>query len=241
MKDGKQVTFRLSLIITPVNSLPQTYLEAKEIFPDFNLVVFYGTRSTFIDKGAKVIGLDELITYLKNLDLHNPKTGKTLVITSYTTLSARFIQRNERLFKFKEDKVPPSLQKKKDRNQKKQAERHDEDSSQSDNDNDEDDLLNIRRRKIQVYHIDQIKLSDIIVVTDPKLANGNLVWYTRRPPGIKEIEFQFVVCNKAQVTKKADGSYNHLLRKFKWNVLLWTSGTPLSNSLRDLISPLILI
>lgn len=75
------MTFSPSLIITPVNSLPQMYLEAKS---------------------AKVIGTDDLINYFSKLDPMNPKTGKTLVITSYTTLSARFISRNDRLFVFNE-------------------------------------------------------------------------------------------------------------------------------------------
>lgn len=101
-QQGNSVTFSPSLVITPVNSLPQTYLEAKSIFPDFTLIVFYGQRSTFIDKGAKVMGTDDLINYLSKLDPTNPKTGKTLVITSYTTLSARFISRNDRLFVFNE-------------------------------------------------------------------------------------------------------------------------------------------
>ncbi|KAM0372815.1 hypothetical protein ACHAPY_009418 [Fusarium culmorum] len=235
IRNGEEVTFRPSLIICPVNSLPQTYLEAKENFPDFNLVVFYGIRSTFVDKGAKVIGLGELIPLLDKLDPHSPKTGKTLVITLYTTLSARFIKKQETLFTFKPDKVPPSLQKKKD------ADESEGEKSYDDDEFDDNDMALARRRKVPVYSRHQVNLDDINIVDDPKIADGNIVWYKRTQKGIKDISFQFVVCDEAQVAKKADGPYNNLLHKFQWRILLWTSGTPLSNSLRDLISPLILV
>ncbi|KAF0637159.1 hypothetical protein FPSE5266_20309 [Fusarium pseudograminearum] len=219
-----------------------TYLEAKENFPDFNLVVFYGIRSTLIDKDAKVIGLGELIPPLDKLDPHSPKTGKTLVITSYTTLSARFIKKQETLFTYKPEKVRPSLQKKRDKAQKKK-DTEDSGGEQSDDDDESDDgdMALARRRKVPVYSRQQVNIDDIVVVDDPKIADGNIVWYKRTQEGIKNICFQFVVCDEAQVAREADGLYNNLLRKFQWRILLWTSGTSLSNSLRDLISPPILM
>ncbi|CAF3600281.1 unnamed protein product [Fusarium graminearum] len=225
-QQGNSVTFSPSLVITPVNSLPQTYLEAKSIFPDFTLIVFYGQRSTFIDKGAKVMGTDDLINYLSKLDPTNPKTGKTLVITSYTTLSARFISRNDRLFVFNEEK--------------KAAKNQELGDVESDDSSDEA-AEGRRRKKVPIYSLAQVNRKNITYVDDPAKADGNLVWYTRNKPGIKNLKFTFVVCDEAQIAKKHDGSYNNLLRKFKWDIILWTSGTPLSNSLRDLISPLLLM
>ncbi|KAM0436825.1 hypothetical protein ACHAPT_002537 [Fusarium lateritium] len=51
----EDVEFYQSLIVTPVNSLVQTHLETKRCFADMNIVVFYGQRSTFVDKGANVL------------------------------------------------------------------------------------------------------------------------------------------------------------------------------------------
>ncbi|CAG1993022.1 unnamed protein product [Fusarium graminearum] len=225
-QQGNSVTFSPSLVITPVNSLPQTYLEAKSIFPDFALIVFYGQRSTFIDKGAKVMGTDDLINYLNKLDPMNPKTGKTLVITSYTTLSARFISRNDRLFVFNEEKKAAK----------------DQELGDVESDDSSDEAAEGRRRKkVPIYSLAAVNRKNITYVDDPAKADGNLVWYTRNKPGIKNLKFTFVVCDEAQIAKKHDGSYNNLLRKFKWDIILWTSGKTLSNSLRDLISPLLLM
>ncbi|UZP45203.1 hypothetical protein NXS19_013015 [Fusarium pseudograminearum] len=172
----------------------------------------------------------------------SPKTGKTLVITSYTTLSARFIKKQESLFTYKPEKVPPSLQKKRDKAQKKKdAEDSGGEQSDDDDESDDGDMALARRRKVPVYSRQQVNIDDIVVVDDPKIADGNIVWYKRTQEGIKNICFQFVVCDEAQVAREADGLYNNLLRKFQWRILLWTSGTSLSNSLRDLISPPILM
>ncbi|CEI68093.1 unnamed protein product [Fusarium venenatum] len=61
------------------------HLEAKRIFPDFKLIVHYGTRSTFVDKGAKPPSASELIQHLSKVDPKNPQNRMTLVITSYAT------------------------------------------------------------------------------------------------------------------------------------------------------------
>ncbi|KAF5699926.1 hypothetical protein FMUND_14550 [Fusarium mundagurra] len=44
-----------------------------------------------------------------------------------------------------------------------------------------------------------------------------------------------------EAIRKQRGVYNNLMRCFKWLNLLWVSGTPLTSSLRDLISPLLLM
>ncbi|KAG8354486.1 hypothetical protein FVEN_g7639 [Fusarium venenatum] len=73
--------------LSSINHLyaPSQHLEAKRIFPDFKLIVHYGTRSTFVDKGAKPPSASELIQHLSKVDPKNPQNRMTLVITSYAT------------------------------------------------------------------------------------------------------------------------------------------------------------
>ncbi|KAJ4307520.1 hypothetical protein N0V84_012674 [Fusarium piperis] len=246
---GQDVEFRPSILITPVNSLGQTYFEAKECFPDLNIVVFYGQRATFIDKGANVLNTSGLLNYMANLDPKDSQTARTIVITSYTTLSSRFQSRHDQLFVFKKDKAPPSIAKARLKEEKltearskatyEEAELGEGDSGEQNEDT--TILPNGRQRKVPRYSSDRVSLDDIIFVDNPKVANGNLVTYSLKNDDVSALKFEFLVVDEAHIAKKFDGSYNNVFRHFKWSTLLWVTGTPLSSSLRDLISPLSLM
>lgn len=58
------IEFRPTLVLTPVNSILQTYREAREPFPDLEVVVYYGTKSSFYP-GATVLRNRNFDRYLK--------------------------------------------------------------------------------------------------------------------------------------------------------------------------------
>lgn len=50
-----------------------------------------------------------------------------------------------------------------------------------------------------------------------------------------------IVCDEAQVMWCVAGSYANIVQLFRWERLLFVTGTPIASSLPDLLSPLTLI
>ncbi|KAM0428175.1 hypothetical protein ACHAPT_007075 [Fusarium lateritium] len=224
-KGGEDVDFYPSLIVTPVNSLVQTYFEAKSCFPDLKLVVFFGQRSTFADKGAKVLSTNELTRHILGLDSKDPESGLTVVFTTYTTLSMRFQTRHDQLL-FRPENVTPAIQKRRDQRQHALKEENDNDNDDDDDDDGDSDIEeavdepNKRQRKVPQFSAGQIQTGSIIITDDLALADGNLVTYSVNNPSIPDLKFNFLVFDEAHVAKKANGSYNNVFRQFQWSNLL---------------------
>ncbi|KAK7413832.1 hypothetical protein QQZ08_012563, partial [Neonectria magnoliae] len=93
---GEDVEFRPTLILTPVNSLAQTYREAKEHFPDLNLVVYYGSKRQFTDPTARVLDDSKMSDFLHRTSSEEAgkkaKNGRYVIISTWPTWSARMIK-----------------------------------------------------------------------------------------------------------------------------------------------------
>ncbi|KAF9784128.1 hypothetical protein IL306_008460 [Fusarium sp. DS 682] len=221
MKAGEDVIFRPLLIVTPVAALTQTYLEAKRIFPDYNLYVYYGSSSSRTATGAAAITTSELIIIVCTMDPKLPRSGKTLIITLYITLSACIILRKYKLFRFKANREPPSVQRRKARQAKKaEKEAAKQRLAEDDDDPSPTPTKAKRQSKVSVYHRNNVNKDDIEFTKDKKIADGNLVWYRLKNQYIRKLYFAFLVCDKAYIAKKAEGVYNNLMRNLKWENLL---------------------
>ncbi|RSL89890.1 hypothetical protein CEP51_000970 [Fusarium floridanum] len=92
-------------------------------------------------------------------------------------------------------------------------------------------LRNGRRRKVPRCSSDRISLDDIIFVGNPEIADGTLVAYSLKNDDVSALKFDFLVVDEAHIAKNFDGGYNNVVRRLK-------TGTHLSSSLQDMISPL---
>ncbi|KAI6754162.1 hypothetical protein HG531_014132, partial [Fusarium graminearum] len=124
---------------------------------------------TYIDS---LIDADKIAN---KLDPINLKTGKTLVITLYTTLSARFISHNNRLFIFNEGQAPPSIKKRRDHTEKKAAKNQELGDIESDDSSDKA-AKSRRQKKVPIYSLTQVNRKNITYIDDPAKADRNLIY-----------------------------------------------------------------
>lgn len=134
----------------------------------------------------------------------------------------------EQLFVYKPEKCPTSAK-------KKRVERS---RVEDDDDNEVVEDERTRRLKVTRFFSDSINLDDIENTSDLELADGNLIKFIAKNKQLRNAKWGFAIIDEAQYAKKLEGSYNNMLRLLKWEKLVWVTGTPLSSSLRDLLSPI---
>ncbi|RSL97586.1 hypothetical protein CEP52_010794 [Fusarium oligoseptatum] len=216
-KEGKPVQFLPSLVVVPPHTVCQTFLEARSQFPDFQLAVFFGDEPKDSPGGIFLRSVHHLVDFVGGLDKDDPKSGRTLILTSWHTLSKRLAKKSSTFFQFKQaEDVPDSL------NRRLAA---------------ESTSRGQRRPKVKVYFKGQVDDAKIDSCGAAE-AHGNLIKYDPKSSHLKEITFQFLIADEAQAAKNRRGSFNHTLDMISWKRLMWVTGTPLSSSLRDLHSPL---
>ncbi|KAI5466662.1 hypothetical protein BGZ63DRAFT_398306 [Mariannaea sp. PMI_226] len=217
---GDKAVFRPSLILTPVNSVFQTYKEARDNFPDLNLYVYYGSQSSFPDKKARVIPSSKLGTFLCRLakSSDRPSTGRTIIFSTYPTWSIRTISKIEQKLLWKPGKGPRGVRDSIPQDPSSPGEGPEPDSEKP------------KKKKIRRFRDGQVNLDDIIILSpsSSEPADGNLITYRAKIPNVTKFKFEFVVADEAQNAKKADGVYNQMLRILHYHSLLWVTGTPLS-------------
>ncbi|KAF5009663.1 hypothetical protein FDECE_4132 [Fusarium decemcellulare] len=234
--EGNDAEYLPSMVVTPPSSLVQCYLEAKANFLDFNLVIFWGSQSTFVDQKAKVLSTGEFSEFVSSLDRSSPRTARTIILTTYPTLATRLLKTSYKFFQFTNKSAQDAAN--------KEPALEDE-PTQPGEDGEQVEQANVsgpvRQRKVRRYAEDQVSRDAIRFCEDADGADGNLVVHTSALTDSSRVQFRFLVADEAQLAKRADGTYNRVFGILKWRSLLWVSGTPLSSSLRDLLSPLLLM
>ncbi|XEV00896.1 hypothetical protein FSHL1_006183 [Fusarium sambucinum] len=67
-------------------------------------------------------------------------------------------------------------------------------------------------------------------------ADGSLIEFKPKIQGLSEVQFQFCIVDEAHTAKRHKGASWYALQQVKWVSLLSVTGTPITNSSRNLIS-----
>ncbi|EEU35700.1 uncharacterized protein NECHADRAFT_87952 [Fusarium vanettenii 77-13-4] len=142
------------------------FLEARTQFPDFQLVVFFGDEPKDYPGCTFLRSAEALVDFVKGLDKNDAKSGRTLVITSWHTLSKRLAKKSSTFFQYnKKDDVPKSLKRRLAAGSTSQRQ---------------------RRPRVKVYFEDQVD-NDKIDSCEAAEAHGQLIKHAlifvpQRPP-----------------------------------------------------------
>ncbi|KAL2682399.1 hypothetical protein Neosp_006850 [[Neocosmospora] mangrovei] len=217
-----------TLLLSPVSTIVQTHNEITEHFPTLRVLTYFSTPSTFPAEGATVLGTKRLSIEMTKLNSeegrHDPSTGRTIVLSTYPTMSKRVMRKEETLFRWKDEHVPASVKKKRNAMAK-------------------DGDTPTQSQKVKKFAHETVDQDEITLLKrGSSLApDGNLVSYFHRNNLAPNWKFDLLICDEAQYVKRESGSYHNMLRMLSWKRLLFVSGTPLTTSLRDLLSPLSLV
>ena len=193
-------------------------------FPNLRCIVYFATASTFPIEGAKIEHRGARIHNLleacrKPEEMLKPVNGRTIVFTTYPTLSKRWMRKKEEPFMFKNDSDTSS--------KKKRATTDDE------------------PKGLKRYFASSLNLDDIEKLPRGQRGNADavLVSYRAKKAGerIHKHHMDMIICDKAQIMRRVTGSYANMVQLFRWKRLLFVTGTPIASSLRDPLSPVTLI
>lgn len=238
------VAFKPSLIISTVPKIEQTAQESTH-FPDITLFEYYcDSGPSGSAQNTRHVG--NLGSILEKLDPADPKTGRTVILTTYQTLQLTEVSVSESPFVFRQ-KVQP------------QACRPQGHDGTSEDDADE-------RAVALRYETDQEvlwrcqntpRVSNPRSESLPRALSGTYPWhsvmfveagdvpesdgistkYSLRNPGLNNHQFEFLIVDEAHVACQLNGAFNNTLRLFNWEKLLWVTGMVLTRSLREILSP----
>ncbi|OAQ76887.1 hypothetical protein VFPFJ_10424 [Purpureocillium lilacinum] len=238
------VAFKPSLIISTVPKIEQTAQESTH-FPDITLFVYYcDSGPSGSAQNTRHVG--NLSSILEKVDPADPKTGRTVILTTYQTLQLTEVSVSESPFVFRQ-KVQP------------QACRPQGHDATSEDDADE-------RAVALRYETDQEvlwrcqntpRVSNPRSESLPRALSGTYPWhsvmfveagdvpesdgistkYSLRNPGLNNHQFEFLIVDEAHVACQLNGAFNNTLRLFNWEKLLWVTGMVLTRSLREILSP----
>ncbi|KAJ4129851.1 hypothetical protein NW768_006821 [Fusarium equiseti] len=144
----------------------------------------------------------------------SPATGRTIIFSTYPTISKRWLDKDSELFQFTPESEKGQAQEKNKNNKKR------------------------RLRKYTSLRPDE---HTILKKGQRAKADGELITYFLRSKRVKQYEFDTIILDEAQYLRRTSGPYSNLLRLLNWKHLLFFTGTPIAGSLRDLLSPLTLI
>ncbi|KAM5356133.1 hypothetical protein ACJ41O_002779 [Fusarium nematophilum] len=152
-------------------------------------------------KTANVLSTAKLTEEMKTLNSkdgrRDPKTAKTIILSTYPTMSKRLMSKDEKWFTWKEPATtrlnPP-----------------------------ETPVLTPRKpKKVTKYIADEVDGDNVDFVDKCGLIapDGNLVSYEFRHQPSSQWKFDVLIADEAQYVRKESGSYHNLLRLIDWKRL----------------------
>ncbi|KAM0425330.1 hypothetical protein ACHAPT_009386 [Fusarium lateritium] len=216
-----------TLLLGPVSTIEQTHEEITKHFPSLTVLIYYSESGAF-PAGTKVLGTREMSHEMKRLNSargrKDPETGRTIVLSTYPTMSRRVIRKAVQPFRWLDDHAPASVKKKRSALAETPGRGN-------------------KNRKVKKFAPDSVDREKIEMLQrgSSESPDGNLVVYLHSNDQVPSWSFDLLICDESQFIKRESGSYHQMLRLLTWRRLLFVSGTPLSSSLRDLLSPLSLI
>ncbi|KAF3073076.1 hypothetical protein CFAM422_004963 [Trichoderma lentiforme] len=157
--DGDQAVYFPTMVVNPVSTIHQTHAEFKQNFPGLNVLLYYATKSQARQFGdANILEKGEFLGFLQKLSPTNPRSGRTVILTTYSTLQRREVTTVERRFVFedREESGPPPKRQRTEKNTGSNAV-HDASSEDEADDSDDDEMAQQRSarkdtKRIRTYY-----------------------------------------------------------------------------------------
>ncbi|KAL7906500.1 P-loop containing nucleoside triphosphate hydrolase protein [Trichoderma velutinum] len=234
--DADQSVYFPTLVVNPVSTIHQTHTEFKQNFPGLNVLLYYASKSQARKfGGAKILEKGEFLGFLQKLSPTNPMSGRTVILTTYSTLHRRDILRVEERFVFedREQGGPPPKRQRTEKNTSSNVTH--EASFEDEADGSDDDEVAQQRsahketNRIRTYYKGDPDLNgkrlEILAQGDERTPDGILAEYRLQNEDLGKIRWGFLIMDEAHTARKVSG----------------VTGTPLMSSLHDIMSPLILL
>ncbi|KAH0524312.1 hypothetical protein TsFJ059_006841 [Trichoderma semiorbis] len=231
--DGDQAVYFPTLVVNPVSTIHQTHAEFKQNFPGLNVLIYYVTKSQARQFGdGNILEKGEFLGFLQKLSPTNPRSGRTVILTTYSTLHRREITTVEQRFVFedREQRGPPPKRQKTEKNTVSNAAHVASSEDEADN-RDDDEMARQRSarkdtKRIRTYYKGDPDLKgkrlETLAQGDERTPDGILVEYRLQNEDLGKIRWGFLIVDEAHTARKV-------------------TGTPLVSTLHDIMSPLVLL
>ncbi|KAL6825252.1 hypothetical protein V8C40DRAFT_287715 [Trichoderma camerunense] len=234
--DGDQAVYFPTLVVNPVSTIHQTHAEFKQNFPGLNVLLYYSVKTQARQfGGGNILEKGEFLGFLQKLSPTNQKSGRTVILTTYSTLHRREITTVEQRFVF-DDRQQGGRPPKRQRTEKNTVSNaaHVASSEDEADDSDDDEMAQQRSackdtKRIRTYYKGDPGLKGKRLETpaqaDERTPDGILVEYRLQDEDLGKIRWGFLIVDEAHAARKVSG----------------VTGTPLVSSLHDIMSPLLLL
>ncbi|KAF5693556.1 metal-nicotianamine transporter YSL11 [Fusarium denticulatum] len=201
------IRFYPSLILTPVNSICQTWKEGYDNYKNLGIFVYHSTPSEFPERKADVVDNNKAISLLNQFAdrVHDPKNGRLVVISTYPTWSSRAVLKRERLFVFKDGKAPTSVV-------KQQASAKNRSESQDEGvEEDEEEAATIKNYTTRELNMDDIEFIAQNETEAVAKAHGNLIEHLSKAEAFSKATFEFIIEKAALGVRHTDSQFSQRL------------------------------
>ncbi|KAM6484740.1 hypothetical protein HDV62DRAFT_379126 [Trichoderma sp. SZMC 28011] len=208
----------------------------KQNFPGLNVLLYYSVKTQARQfGGGNILEKGEFLGFLQKLSPTNPRSGRTVILTTYSTLHRRKITTVEQRFVF-DDRQQGGRPPKRQRTEKNTVSNaaHVASSEDEADDSDDDEMAQQRSackdtKRIRTYYKGDPGLKGKRLETpaqgDERTPDGILVQYRLQDEDLGKIRWGFLIVDEAHAARKVSG----------------VTGTPLVSSLHDIMSPLLLL
>lgn len=247
-----------SLFVNPSQTIHQALDEAVRQHPGMRVLYYYGSA---LPPGVAEVGnvrhvkRKEWQSTMERLmrQTDRPETGRTIILSTWRTLSARLVKLCSQRFRFVDAKTREA---RKELARTVQDDEDDESEPEDDEDMDDDDEDGGERQrqrptipeadeaKEQLRRLHRYTADDCLDETEieilkagsKKVADGNLVTVKPTDQCCKGLRLQYVLLDEAHVARRTFGTQNQMVRVFDCRQIVWITGTPRVTSNRDIES-----
>ncbi|KAH6661462.1 P-loop containing nucleoside triphosphate hydrolase protein [Plectosphaerella plurivora] len=225
-KSDTDPVYRPTLLIIPSNLVFQTYETINTIFDGLLIPkLFYGTKQfapSHQQMAANTIDPDEFGAFMDALmrDKENIETGKTIIITTYNTVTRRLMTRREERFRFNSAEI-----------RKRYETRFRTNQAHSSRD----------KAGKPIFWKDDISLCDITPLPDGATGHdGVQISWELKAIGELLRYWARIMLDEAHNAKKRGGSMFQFLLRELAAAFHFITATPMMHSIGDLINPLLI-
>ncbi|KKP02754.1 hypothetical protein THAR02_05143 [Trichoderma harzianum] len=180
--------------------------------------------------GGNILEKGEFLGFLQKLSPTNPRSGRTVILTTYSTLRLREVATVEQRFVFEhpEQSGPPPKRQRTEKNTVPNVAHVS--SSEDEADNSDDDEMSQQRsarkdtKRIRTYYGGGPELKgkrlETLAQGDERTPDGILVEYRLQNEDLGKIRWGFLIVDEAHIARKVSGVYNHIFKLLDWRNLI---------------------